>query len=217
MSELVRKSVVDQAADHLREQILGGEIMPGTRLRETWLARRLGVSRNTLRETLLRLERESLVRHEPNRGARVAAPGPTDVDDVFAVRRVLEVAGLERVAEGRPGSLAPLARAVEAIESRAERGDWEGYANAEAVFHGALVDALGSRRMSDLHRRALGELRLALIAVDRAHDPSAPRGHVAEHRRILGALRSGATTKARALLLRHLDEAADAIRRQRSA
>lgn len=215
MGELVRKSVVDQAADHLRERILGGQMPPGTRLREAGLARRLGVSRNTLRETLLQLERESLVRHEPHRGAAVAAPGPADVDDVFAVRRVLEAAGLERLAEGRPATLAPLARAVDALEARADAGDWEGYADAEAGFHAALVGGLESPRMSDLHHRALGELRLALIAFDRAHDPAVPRRYVAEHGRILEGLRSGATEEARALLLRHLDEAADAIRRQR--
>ncbi|HET6361722.1 MAG TPA: FCD domain-containing protein, partial [Gemmatimonadota bacterium] len=72
---------------------------------------------------------------------------------------------------------------------------------------------LASPRMSELHRRALGELRLALIAVDRAHDPAVPRRYVAEHRRILEALRSGATDAARALLLRHLEEAAAAVRR----
>ena len=212
MSELVRKSTVDQAADHLRERILGGEMPPGTRLREAALADRLGVSRNTLRETLLRLEHEALVSHEAHRGAAVASPGPADVEDIFAVRRVLESAGLDRVAADGPGGLAPLRAAVEDLEARARAGDWEDYADAEARFHGALVDALGSPRMSALYRRCLGELRLALLEVDRGIPPDAPRPYVREHRRIVDTLEAGRIEEARALLQRHLDEAAALVR-----
>ena len=212
MGELVRTSTVDQAAEHLRSGILEGRIRPGTPLREASLAERLGVSRNTLRESLIRLEHEALVRHEVHRGAVVATPGPSDVDDICLVRKLLECEGLSRIAEGSPRSLAPIREAVRALEARAEAGDWEGYAEAEARFHGLLVDAIGSARLSALHRRCLGELRLALIAVDRALDPGTPRRYVKEHRRILQQVASGRLEDARRLLVRHLDEAAALVK-----
>jgi DNA-binding GntR family transcriptional regulator len=211
MSELMRKSTVDQAADHLRERILRGEMAPGTPLREAALAKRLGVSRNTLRETLFRLERDALVRHEAHRGAAVASPGSIDVDDIFAVRQLLESAGLDRAAEG-PAARAALRAAVDDLEARAEAADWEGYAIAEGRFHGALVDALGSPRMSELYRRCLGELRLALIEVDQSIGPHAPRPYVGEHRAIVERLEAGRIEAARALLARHLDEARGLVR-----
>lgn len=212
--ELHRKSTVDQAADVLRQWILGGEIPAGTPLRETRLAERLGISRNTVRETLLLLERETLVRHETHRGARVASPSVEDVADIFEVRATLESEGLRRAATGAPASLVALRRAVEALEVVAARGEWDRYADSEAGFHQALVDALGSPRMSELEARVLGELRLVLVGVDREHrSTKSPPPHIAEHRVIVELLQEGRIGEAISLLNRHLGEAAENVMR----
>lgn len=210
--ELHRKSTVDQAADVLREWILSGEIPAGTPLRETRLAERLGISRNTVRETLLLLEREALVRHETHRGATVASPSQEDVADIFEVRGALEAEGLRRAARGAPASLAALWRAVEDLEAVASKQEWDRYADSEAAFHQALVDALGSPRMSELEARVLGELRLVLVGIDREQQSTeSPPRHIAEHRAIVKLLEEGRVGEAISLLGRHLDEAAELV------
>ncbi len=56
-------------ADHLRRAILGGEIVPGERIRQEDVAQQVGASRLPVREALLMLEAEGLVETAVNKGA----------------------------------------------------------------------------------------------------------------------------------------------------
>jgi len=77
-------------ADWLAERIIAGEEPPGSRLRETELARRAGVSRSPVREALRILESEGLVQIVPRYGAQVAHIGVADVEELYACRMLLE-------------------------------------------------------------------------------------------------------------------------------
>jgi DNA-binding GntR family transcriptional regulator len=77
-------------ADWLAERIIAGEEPPGSRLRETDLARRAGVSRSPVREALRILESEGLVQIVPRYGAQVAHIGVADVEELYACRMLLE-------------------------------------------------------------------------------------------------------------------------------
>jgi DNA-binding GntR family transcriptional regulator len=59
-----RRGLADEVADRIRDAIFDGGYAPGSQLREVELAQVLGVSRGPVREALLRLEREGLVRSE---------------------------------------------------------------------------------------------------------------------------------------------------------
>ena len=202
--ELERQSTVDQAAAALKREILAGRLRPGTPLREVEIAHRLGISRNTLRETLQLLAHQALVVHSPHRGATVAAISERDVADIFEVRRVLEIEGLWT---GNDRSFANIERAVERLETSAAEGDWLSYADHEAGFHEALVARIGSPRLSQAFARALRELRVVLVGVDlaQAADRDLPR-YVREHRGIARLLYSGEIERAEAMLATHLDD-----------
>jgi DNA-binding GntR family transcriptional regulator len=77
-------------ADWLAERIISGEEEPGTRLKETTVARRAGVSRSPVREALRILEGEGLVDIIPRYGAFVAHIGIADVEELYACRMLLE-------------------------------------------------------------------------------------------------------------------------------
>ena len=77
-------------ADWLAERIISGEEVPGSRLTETDLARRAGVSRSPVREALRVLEGEGLVDIVPRYGAQVAHVGVEDVEELYACRMLLE-------------------------------------------------------------------------------------------------------------------------------
>ena len=68
---LVQNSLHDEVAARLREQIFGGQLMPGSFLDEPALCESLAISRTPLREALKVLTAEGLVRHEPRRGCFV--------------------------------------------------------------------------------------------------------------------------------------------------
>lgn len=77
-------------ADWLAERIISGEEVPGSRLTETDVARRAGVSRSPVREALRILEGEGLVQIAPRFGAQVARVGIADVEELYACRMLLE-------------------------------------------------------------------------------------------------------------------------------
>src|SRR5467141_5045231 len=93
-SQIHRVSVADQVASVLRQRILNGELRPGTPLQELPLAESLGVSRNTMREAMRILSLEGLLKRSIHRGIAVAQLSLQDVQEIYHVRRVLEISAL---------------------------------------------------------------------------------------------------------------------------
>ena len=88
MSERAPRSQV--VSEEIRAMILSGRLKPGERLVEESLSAELGVSRVPVREALLALSAQGLVRIEPRRGATVAEITPKIVAELVEVRALLE-------------------------------------------------------------------------------------------------------------------------------
>ena len=65
-------SLTEQIAEHIAEAIIRGRMAPQERIRELRVAQELGVSRGSVREALLLLERRHLIQIVPRKGAVVA-------------------------------------------------------------------------------------------------------------------------------------------------
>ena len=96
MSEDVTKLSEDsrllsvRIADEIRSAVLSGEMLPGTRVGQEWLASKFGSSRIPVREALQQLQSEGLVILAPNRGARIADVTSQESIEVYKIREVLE-------------------------------------------------------------------------------------------------------------------------------
>jgi len=77
-------------ADKLREEIIRGTIPEGAQLRQDAIAMQYHVSRIPVREALRQLDAEGLITILPNRGAIVPALSPTDIEELFTIRALLE-------------------------------------------------------------------------------------------------------------------------------
>jgi DNA-binding GntR family transcriptional regulator len=84
------RTVASQAAHEIRQRILSGTYEPGFPLRQEVLASELGISRIPVREALLQLEAEGLVRIAPHRGAVVAEFSFAEIEELFELRAFLE-------------------------------------------------------------------------------------------------------------------------------
>jgi DNA-binding GntR family transcriptional regulator len=165
--ELALSSTVDALAAALRPRILEGELEAGARLREQELSDDYGVARHTLRAALRTLAAEGLVTIEPNRGARVASLGATELHDIADLRIALETEAarlaLER-GEGRlPADVHERAARLAAVCRRKRPPSWSSVVDAHEDLHTAIVDASGSPRIKDAYRALAGELRLVLV------------------------------------------------------
>src|ERR671923_2696495 len=113
----------------LQEDIVLGRLAPGARLVEEELAERFGTKRHVLREAFIELERAGLIERRPNRGASVRRLTLDDVNQIYAVREILERSAAAQIPM-------PLARnLLEGIEKAQKRHDAAVQAgDAKAVF-----------------------------------------------------------------------------------
>jgi DNA-binding GntR family transcriptional regulator len=95
----------DNVYESLRADILSCRLAPGDDVREQDLASRYAVSRQPVREALLRLEREHLVTVQPRQGYRVNPISLSDARDLLRFRLALEPACVAEAIENAPDKM----------------------------------------------------------------------------------------------------------------
>jgi DNA-binding GntR family transcriptional regulator len=153
-------------AGKLRQRITEGVFRPGERLSEEALSEALSVSRNTLREAFRQLAQEGVLVHEFGRGVFVRTLTADDVRDIYAMRRILELAAVRNLPHAPAGALEQVRLAVETAEEASARSDWGAVGSANMHFHQAVAELAGSRRVREAVRRLLAELRLVFVVMD---------------------------------------------------
>ncbi len=202
---------MEQVAEALRLKIVSGAIKPGSPLGEGALAASAGVSRNTMREVIRQLAREGLVTHHMHRGALVVLLTARDAEDIFRVRRTLELTALEATARLGRDELSGLADAVEQIVIAARGSVWGDIVDADLLFHSRLVAVLGSHRIDRFYRGVEDELRLCLSIVDREDEE--PAAIVAEHQELLQLILDGEQARCAEIMAGHLAESEERLKR----
>ena len=84
-------SLTEEIANTVRDRILKGEYGIGERIKENQIAEELRVSRTPVREAIKQLENEGLIKSVPNRGSFAIGFTKQDIEDIYAVRMVVEV------------------------------------------------------------------------------------------------------------------------------
>jgi DNA-binding GntR family transcriptional regulator len=190
----------------LKEQIISGDMAPGSRLIELNIAADFGVSRTPVREALKRLAAENLVLADPARGMIVHAPDTGEIEDVFIVREALD--GLAaRLAAHRitPSELARLRLIVDTMREAIKAERREQILISNQRFHDVIYSAAGNpmlaRVASDLRDFVRRFTTLPFASPDRVE-------HVlSEHEQILAALEAHDPEAAQLASNGHLDAA----------
>ncbi|MBZ6075552.1 GntR family transcriptional regulator [Microvirga puerhi] len=87
---LRHRTISAAVAEDLRRRIIDGDFAAGFQLRQDALASEFGVSRIPVREALMQLEAEGLVKIHPHRGAIVSELSTEEVEELFELRALLE-------------------------------------------------------------------------------------------------------------------------------
>lgn len=205
----------------LRQLIVHGQLAPGSRVVESEVARKLGVSRTPVRSALQRLQQEGFIvgggTGELNRPV-VSPLTREDAQEIFEM-----VGTLEGLAAARTARLPVAARteAVQRLEAanralQALQGDSipdQGrFFDLDMVFHGECIAAGAGPRLRALHDavkpHAERYIRL-YVSVLRSEIPTS----VAEHQRIIEAIRTGIPHAARDAVFENWRNAADRLSR----
>ncbi len=211
-------SIVNSAVQHtdlstavtasLRSAIISGDLAAGSRLVETELADRFGVSRVPVRDALAELERSGLVELRARRGSFVRQMSAADVDEVYSLRVALESLAIRRAATaGVDRSL--LQPLLDELAAANARGDSPAIGNADMALHRALVAAADHGRLLDAWER-LADQTLLLMTNLPAVDPEI-QGPSGAHQAIVSHLSDGDADQAEAALVEHLEAARAAM------
>jgi DNA-binding GntR family transcriptional regulator len=205
----------DKAYAELRREIVEWKLPPGTVLGEVEQAERLGVSRTPLREALARLSADGLAVQQRGRGAVVSDVSLDHLDNLFELRRALEVESsrLAARAEHREGFAKLAQRFTEAADALGRGGPGvalEPYYSLAGELDEAIDEAVDNPYIE----QALRGLRTHLARVRRlAQDaPDRLRASAFEHASIAGAIAAGDPELAAAATLLHLSHSLDHIK-----
>jgi DNA-binding GntR family transcriptional regulator len=147
------RTLPEQLADRIYAAIVGGQYQPGDRIREEALAEQYGVSRGPVREALRILERDSVVRVLPNKGAHVTRLSVKELNDIFEIRMVLAGAMVRRIAKSHRALTARFGPKVDELERLAALPDQgAAYVAASVELSLAIARASGNERLSEIMR-----------------------------------------------------------------
>lgn len=134
----------------LRSAVVSGELLPGSLHSVHALAAELGVSRTPVREALIKMAEQGMVRFERNRGVRILQTTVHDLEEVFELRLLLEVPATRRACEKFDAAgLKELRRQFAAMERAARDGDEVRMWEHDRRFHRTILEATGNKRLAE--------------------------------------------------------------------
>jgi DNA-binding GntR family transcriptional regulator len=186
----------------LRDAILNGELMPGTRLVIEDLAKQLGVSPIPVREALQQLDADGYVAIEPYLGARVAPIEAESVAEVFSLLETMEVVSSRAACQHMSDSDFNVLQEI-LVKMDSLIGDPELWSQENRHFHKYICEKSGTRLVGSLMSKVLDHWdrlhRYFLRDVFARRLPQAQR----EHWKILKALRARDPTETEAVIREH--------------
>lgn len=212
---VTRRSLRDTVYPTLREWIVTCALAPGELLKDREIAERLGVSRTPVREALQRLSDEGFVQIESNRWTRVAPIDDDMVREVYEITSALESAATTAASPHLTSNdFDAMERANAQLAVALRMADGVEASRADAAFHEILVQRCGNSRML----RMLDDLRAQLSRAEITYfrGSGVASSSIADHERILDALRSGAHEEAVSAVRANWDESFQRLRERQT-
>lgn len=201
-----RMRLVDEASRVIRDMILTGKLLAGTRLRQADLADQMEISRTPLRESLMKLEQEGLVEVLPRGGFRVVELKLEEAVELYDVREVLDGLAARLVAQraveqGLKG-LHVRMRKMEKCVATKNAHEWFIH---HVAFHGELYQASRNSRLQGL-------ISTVCLSIQRFHPlllttPNRLKEAFLEHQEIFKAIQAQDPERAERLARLHIANA----------
>jgi DNA-binding GntR family transcriptional regulator len=198
-----RPSLREDVCGALRAALVAGQLRPREMYSAPKLARQFGVSATPVREALLQLVAEGLLEPVRNKGFRVVEISEPDLDEIAALRQLLEVPAVGQLArDGDRARLAGLRERAEEICAAAGDGDVIRYLEADLAFHLGLLAALGNTRLLAMVRDLRAQTRL--YGLSRLAHSGQLAASAREHLDLLDLVLAGNPERAEGLMRRHI-------------
>lgn len=201
-----QRSLRETVLDQLLTAIITGELPEGTLVSAPALGQRLGVSVTPVREAMMDLAHEGLVEPVKNKGFRVTSMSDQELDDLAAIRQLLEPPSMRTLVGRIPEeAYAELLELADRCERGAADEDIVEYLRFDRRFHALALSFSGNRQLTELTTSLRCRTRLYGIAALAAEGRLAASAR--EHHELVRLLRAGDGAGAEALMRRHIGHA----------
>nr|WP_321483436.1 GntR family transcriptional regulator [uncultured Cohaesibacter sp.] len=209
------KRLAQQAYEKTLELILSGETKPGEMLTERRLAETLDMSRTPIRDALLMLESEGLLKRHGSRGLQVKQMRIEDYMEVLQIRLLLEPEAARLAAGHVPAeTLADLRKRLQDLIDGAEKGtsrpDRETVRAVDDGLHGAIADMAGNAHLAQI----IHSLRRQTQIFDLRSIPERLISTCQEHLVLIDCLEQGKSKEAAEAMREHLEHVRASIIRR---
>jgi DNA-binding GntR family transcriptional regulator len=200
---LERSMLSDQVSRVITDGLLSGQFKPGDSLVENDLSEMLGVSRSPIREALVELQNAGLITKEPGRRAVIRRWSARDLEELFAIRALLEgYAARLATVRGKGLEFDPLREIVAAMRDAAAVEDFARLVQLDLEFHEMLWSLSGNELLRTVLEGLKQQFRLFLTMNWKFHG-GANQVHE-NHQVVIDALESGDPNKAEEIMQEHV-------------
>jgi DNA-binding GntR family transcriptional regulator len=206
--------------DRLRDAILSNQLKVGEIYSEKELALQFGVSRTPVREAMRVLLAEKIVVPVAGRGIKINSFSARDLEEVFELRKTLEVAVVEKIANNinlNKNNLDAPRKYLEEQRRAFMEGDYSQIIHLNRLFHTSLCLIGGNSRMESVLNQTLDIIQITakefVLIPEGGHISVSGRGKMVmqEHQNILDSLLNGEAAQARQVMIQHLDQSLAAM------
>jgi DNA-binding GntR family transcriptional regulator len=179
-------SMGDALYSSLRTAIVAGKIPPGTPITEMDISRETKVSRTPVREAVRKLESERLLLRMPGRKLVVTSPNPSEMEEIFLVRSVLEgLAGRIAATKMNRGHIESLKKIERKMGKGAKEKQLALAIQSNLEFHKSIVDICDVKVLTETLKRFWDTVRM--MSTTNLDDRSWSQASLKEHQEIIDA------------------------------
>jgi len=194
-----------EIADWVRERIRTGRFVPGQRLVEVDIIRKMGASRSKVREALQRLEGEGLVQIEEFRGASVKSTGLEEVAQIYRARVALEgICAADFARFASDAHKEQLRSVQEQLDRCVEERAPDRFGRLNIEWHRLIVEGSGNAVIAELLKRL--NVPIHRLLFESFYDEGRLRTANADHQKMLQLLMAGDADGAEAAMRRHISD-----------
>lgn len=200
----------DTAYHYIKDKILHGIFKPTQKLTEVQLTELIGVSRNTVKKALLKLEQENLITIEDNKGATIKAFTLEEVINYLEIREVLEgLVARSAIKKISNSDLEKMRIILEDMKLLLAANEFDKYSEKNKEFHAIIYNSAPNRQAVEIItmiRTQLNRYQFRTILV-----PGRSELSHQEHTQIYAALCHRDEKEAEEAVKRHIHSVRDVI------
>jgi len=197
------KTVSEQIADILREDIFSGKFHPGAKLKEKEISELMNVSRTPIREAFRILQSDGLVEISTNKGVQVINITEEDVVEVCELRMILETHCIKKIIKTfDEDDFLRMKETIKKTEEMLIKKDYFSYFTHSVNFHGYFMSLCQNERLNSAFLNARNSIRCAQMVLGKSQ--TFFRNAINLHKEILQSIKEKNLDRSVKLMRKHL-------------